>query len=245
MGKLFLLNYLKIESNMAVTLPGKIRGLQHLETLQVDARLSVVPSDIIRLPHMLYLSLPSEADLPSGIRHMTYLRTLGYFDLSNNPADNVMDLGKLTNLRDLHLTCAKLQTNNLENNIKCLGLILRKLKGLKCLTLAPAVLSHINTPNEASASSIGICFDGFSITSARPALERLEMSRHCCIFSSLPQWIGDLVNLCILNIALGVLSRGDIDVLQGLPSLTALTLHVKRAPAEKIIIDKGGFQVLT
>ncbi|KAM3299326.1 hypothetical protein ACQJBY_040693 [Aegilops geniculata] len=243
-GKLFQLKYLKIECNITVKLPGKIRRLQYLETLQVDARLSAVPSDIILLQSMLYLSLPSEADLPSGIRGMTSLRTLGYFDLCNNPADNVMDLGDLINLRDLHLTCAKLHTDNLDNNIVWLGLILCKLTSLKCVTLAPAVSYHVNTLNDAGASGMRIRFDGFPPV-RHLTLQRFELSRHCCIFSRLPVWIRDLVNLCILKIAIGCLSCIHIDVLKGLPALTALTLYIQAAPKEKIIIDKGGFHVLT
>ncbi|XP_048560062.1 disease resistance protein RGA5-like [Triticum urartu] len=239
--ELFRLKYIKIECNITVKLPNNIQGLQHLETLQVDARLSAVPSDIVRLPRLLYLGLPSEADLPSDIRRLTSLRTLGYFDLSSNPADNVMDLGDLTNLWDLHLTCAKLHTDRLENNIKWLGLILGKIISLKCLTLAPAASSLDDT----STSSMGICFDGFIITYPPPTLQRLELSRQCCIFSTLPEWTGDLVNLRILKIAVGGLTVDDIHVLKGLPSLSALTLYIQSAPADRIIIDRGGFQLLT
>lgn len=37
----------------------------------------------------------------------------------------------------------------------------------------------------------------------------------------------------------------DINVLKGLPSLTALTLYIQSAPADRIVIDRGGFQLLT
>ncbi|XP_037488226.1 disease resistance protein RGA5-like [Triticum dicoccoides] len=248
-GKLLLLNYLKIESNTTIKLPDKIQRLQHLETLQVNARLTVVPSDIVSLPRMLCLSLPSDADMPSGIGRMTSLHTLGYFDLSNNPADSVKDLDHLTNLGDLHLTCAKLDNYNLQNNIKLLGSVLWELISLKCLTLAPADSSDINTLADAGASSMGICFDGLRLKlcqeASRPwALQRLELSRHCCTFSRLPEWIGILLNLRILRIAIRELSEEDIHVLKGLRFLTALTLYAQTAPADRIVI-KEGFEVLT
>lgn len=53
------------------------------------------------------------------------------------------------------------------------------------------------------------------------------------------------MKLSILKIAIMCLPGGDIDIMKGLPSLTALTLYIQTAPAERIVITNVGFQVLT
>ncbi|PNT62936.1 putative disease resistance RPP13-like protein 3 isoform X1 [Brachypodium distachyon] len=233
--ELFRLRYLKIECDIiTVDLPDEIRGLQYLETLQVDAKLSAVPSDIVHLNKLLHLRLPSECILPHGVGHMASLRTLGYFDLGSNSEDNVIDLCKLTNLQDLHLTCSTEQsTENVENNMQLLGSILEKLGNLQSLTLILA----------AGSSSMSISCDGLISAFPSPArLQRLELLPRICIFSSLPRRIGELRTLCILKIAVRVLSMNDIDILQGLPALTALSLSSRRV--DWIIFDNRGFRVL-
>ncbi|XP_062199141.1 uncharacterized protein LOC133901703 [Phragmites australis] len=232
--ELFQLRYLKIECNMTVELPTKILGLQYLITLEIDARVTAVPSDIVRLQSLWHLRLPSEADLPNGIGCMTSLRSLGYFNLSTSSRENVLDLGKLTKLRDLHITCCTDPANRLVTNMELLASILGGCSSLKSLVL----------DGGASSSMCISCDDGLGSMSTPPAiLERLELSWNC-MFSSLPRWIGKLNNLCILKIALGKLSRDDINILKGLDALTALSLYVWTAPAERIVFHKEGFPVL-
>ncbi|KQJ98113.1 hypothetical protein BRADI_3g34961v3 [Brachypodium distachyon] len=247
-GELFRLRYLNIECNITIDLPDKIQGLKYLETLQIDARVCTVPSAIVHLQSLLHLCLPSDANLPHRIGQLRSLRTLGYFDLSSNATNSVMDLGKLTNLQDLHLTCSSSEFGNLKNNIKCLGLIVGKLSSLRCLTLVPTSSSYLNSLDDtgtSSTSSIGISFDGFIITSPPPALlQRLELLPPICIFSSIPGWIGELSKLCILKIEVMVLSSNDIDILKALATLTSLSLYVRTDPKRRIIFDSVGFSVL-
>uniref|UniRef100_A0ACD5VLI1 Uncharacterized protein n=2 Tax=Avena sativa TaxID=4498 RepID=A0ACD5VLI1_AVESA len=247
-GELFRLKYLKIECNITVKLPSKIQSLQNLGTLHIYATLFSVPSDIITLERLLHLRLPSESILPHGVSHMKSLRTLGCFDLSSYSEENVMQLGRLTNLQDLQLTCSTVQpAEKLEKNVLLLGSILAKLRVLQSVTLVPASGSYYVHHDGARAASLNIPSDGFSMESPPPdlLLRRIELSRRCCIFFSLPKWFQQLSKLCILKIAVRGLSREDMDILKGLPALTALTLYIQTAPAERIIINKGGFQVLT
>uniref|UniRef100_A0A8R7UKS1 NB-ARC domain-containing protein n=1 Tax=Triticum urartu TaxID=4572 RepID=A0A8R7UKS1_TRIUA len=117
--ELFRLRYLMIECNVTINLPDKIQGLRCLETLQLDGRLSAVPSDIGHLENLRHLRLPSQA--------------------------NVRDLGGLTNLQDLHLTLYTAQpVDNLEDTMKYLGSIIHKLSNLKSIILASAG-SSLNT----------------------------------------------------------------------------------------------------
>nr|UBY07297.1 NBS-LRR disease resistance protein [Dasypyrum villosum] len=111
--ELFRLRYLMVECNITINLPDKIQGLRYLETLQLDGRLSAVPSDIGNLENLRHLRLPIQA--------------------------NVRDLGGLTNLQDLHLTLSTAQpVENLEVTMKYLGSILHKLNNLKSIILASA-----------------------------------------------------------------------------------------------------------
>jgi len=245
-SQLFLLKYFRLdECHLSVELPTQMQRLKYLVAWEIDAELTSVPSDIVDLPGLFYVSLPSEAYLPTGIGRMISLRTLGVIDLSKNSTGNVMSLGKLTNLQDLRLTCSTLQPDNLERNLECLGSIILKLRNLKCVTLVPAVSSDVNIQDDASASSMSISWHGFSIAPLPPPLvRRLELSRRCCILSSLPEWTKELTKLCILKIAVRKVASEDIIVLKGLPSLTALSLFVWTVPVRRIMFDSEGFLVL-
>ncbi|XP_062182669.1 disease resistance protein RGA5-like isoform X2 [Phragmites australis] len=232
--ELFQLRYLKIECNMTVKLPTNILGLKYLETLEINARVTAVPSDIVDLQCLLHLRLPSEADLPNRIGCMTSLRSLGYFNLSTSSGENVLDLGKLTKLRDLYITCCTDPANRLVTNMELLASILGECSSLKSLVL----------DGGASSSMCISCDDGLGSMSTPPAsLERLTLSR-ICMFSSLPRWIGKLDKLCILKIAIGEMSRDGINVLKELNALAALSLYVQTAPSERIVFHKEGFKSL-
>nr|BAK01400.1 predicted protein [Hordeum vulgare subsp. vulgare] len=238
-GKLFQLKYVKIECNITVKLPTKIRRLQHLGTLQIDARLSAVPSDIVNLKRLLHLRLPSESILPHVVGQLTSLRTLGYFNISSHSEENVLDLGRLTNLQDLQLICSTVQQPEvLERNVQLLSLNLEKFRLLESITLIP---------DASGSSGVNIPEDSFSMASPPPdlLLHRMELSRCCCIFFGLPKWFGMLKKLSILKIGIRRVSMNDIDMLKGLPGLTALTLYIQTVSEERIVIDECGFQVLT
>ncbi|XP_040256744.2 disease resistance protein RGA5-like [Aegilops tauschii subsp. strangulata] len=239
-GELFLLKYLKIECNITVELPDKIQGLQHLETLEVYAKVVAAPSDIGNMKRLLHLCLPSEYIQPSVVARMTSLRALRYIDLSRCSVEDVLHLGELTNLQDLQLTGSTVQpAENPERNVQLLGSILEKLSVLQSVTLVPAA---------SGSSCVHIPQDGFSMASPSTRellLRRIELSWRCCIFFSLPEWFGELRRLCILKIAIRRLSMNDTDMLKGLPALTALTLYIQTAPADRIVIKKEGFKVLT
>ncbi|XP_044958347.1 disease resistance protein RGA5-like [Hordeum vulgare subsp. vulgare] len=244
---LSLLKYLNIECNITVELPHKIGMLRYLETLEVDAILFAVPSDIINLERLLHLRLPSESILPQGLAHMTSLCTLGNFDLSHYSTENVLQLGGLSNLQDLKLTCSMVQpAENLEKNMQLLGSIVEKLSFLQTITLVPASVSSHDDDAWAAPASIIIPPDGFNMASPPPdlLLRRIELSRHCCIFFRVPKWFGELRKLCILRIAIRRLSRNDVEILERMPALVALTLSNQTTPAEKMVMTEEGFHVL-
>ncbi|KAM3254104.1 hypothetical protein ACQJBY_047929 [Aegilops geniculata] len=242
-SELFRLRYFHLDAcHMSVALPTQILQLKDLVAWEIDAQFTAVPSDIVDLPGLLYLSIPSEAHLPPGIGRMISLHTLGVLDLSKYSTETVMGLDTLTNLQDLRLTCSTLQpAGNLETNLECLGSIVRKLKNLKRVSLVPAV----NIRGGEGSSSMIVSWLGFSIQPLPPSiLQTLELSRRCCIFSTLPQWTKELTKLCILKIAVWKFSMEDVAILKGLPSLTALSLFLWTAPVRRIMFDDVGFPVL-
>ncbi|RCV18115.1 hypothetical protein SETIT_3G274600v2 [Setaria italica] len=241
--QLFRLRYLEIVCNVTLDLQTKMQGLQHLETLIIDSRITEVPLDIVHLPGLRYLRLPGDTNFPNGIGQLTSLHALGSFDLSSNSADNVLNLGKLTNLQDLHLICSTMPSDNLEKKLQCLGSILSNLSNLKSLTMLLSGSS--NATLKASASSSNICCDSLSSVSSPPALlQKLELLPQICIFSILPEWIGKLRLLAILKIQVMGLSSNDVDILEGLPALSALLLYVQTASTKRILFNKEGFPVL-
>ncbi|XP_015698062.1 disease resistance protein RGA5-like isoform X2 [Oryza brachyantha] len=244
-SELVRLRYLKVTSNVTLKLPTQMQSLRYLETLKIDGKISAVPSDIIYLPGLLHLSLPAKTNLPNGIIHMTSLRKIAYFDLSCNSEENVWSLGELTNLWDIQLSYSDIHSDNLKNNMECLGSILGKLCNLKSITLSPAGSSYDNTLQINSTTSTRISVDGWSSVSSPPALlQRFELSPCVCIFSNLPNWIGQLGNLCILKIGIREVTNNDVDVLKVLPELTVLSLYVHTKPTEEIVIGNAGFSIL-
>lgn len=246
------LRYLKIECRMAVKFPAKIRSLQYLGTLEVNARLASVPRDIVYLQRLLHLRLPPETCLPYRIGYMTSLRSLGCFNLSNNTKHSVLGLVKLTNLCDLRMTCSMDQPDHLVSNMKQLAKIVGNMDNLKSLILEGDSSNkqiHGNSWGEnhhgGSFSRLEISRDSLSSMSRGPAfLERLELSPRVCTFLGIPDWVSEFNKLYILKIALQNLSGKDVDLLKRLPALASLSLYVPTAPNESIIIQNEGFSVL-
>ncbi|XP_052135790.1 disease resistance protein RGA5-like [Oryza glaberrima] len=231
--ELFLLRYLKVACNVGIKFPSKIGRLQYLETLDLDARVVGFPLDIVQLQNLLHVRLPRETNMPNGIDKMTSLRSLAYLQLSDSSRDNVLRLGKLTNLQDLHLTCSGIvQTDRVVINLECLWSIMEKFSKLTSLIL------------DGGASTTSISCDGLSILSSPPPnLQKLELSPKTCVFPSLPEWIGELSKLGNLKIAVRHLPRNEIDILKRLTTLTVLSLSVQTTPADRIVFDKG-FQAI-
>lgn len=229
----FQLRYLKIscDASVEVELPTRMRMLRYLETLIIDAAVSAVPSDIVHLPGLLHLSLGDKTDLPDEVGRIRSLRALHSFDLSSNSEDSVLSLGDLLNLQDLNLTyCTEEPDDHLKRNLAALCSSLGKLVNLKSVILAPG------------ASGTAIYHDMLSSMSSLPFfLQRLELLPPICIFSRLPQCLGQLRKLCILTVVVSELLMEDMDILTGLPALTVFSLYVRQPTEESIIFKKRAF----
>ncbi|XP_066336705.1 disease resistance protein RGA5-like isoform X3 [Miscanthus floridulus] len=231
---LFQLRYLKITSDIMVELPEQMQGLHYLETLEIDARVSAVPFDIVHLPSLLHLGLRDATKQLDGIGHIKSLSTLWYFDLGYNSEDNIRSLGQLTNLQHLHLTCsAVLSSNHLKRKLILLVSSLGKLGNLKSLTLTPDALTTSFFFDTSSSIS---CISIF--------LQRLELLPPICFFSRLPTRFGELHKLRILKIVVKELQGNDINNIAGLPSLVVFSLYVWTALTGTVIFSTMAFPAL-
>jgi len=219
-SELYQLRYLKIASDVCIKLPN--HGLQCLETLDImDTKIAYVPWNI-QLPHLLHLSLPVEQKL------LDCFVSLGR-------------LGKLNNLQDLHLTIPSTRFHVVQRSMDALGCLIGGHVNLKTIQ----VVAHGSSSTNAlvrGASEVTISWYDLA---PPPFLQRFECSlRSCIIFYNVPMWVGKLDSLCILKISVRELMMDCVDILRGLPALTALSLYVQRTPIERIIFDKAGFLVL-
>jgi hypothetical protein len=155
-------------------------------------------------------------------------------------------LGKLNNLQDLHLTSSSSSSytppssEHPDRSIEALGSLLGGHGNLKTVVVSHG--SSVKNIVVVGASKTTIHWDDMSLP---PLLQRFELSPHSgIIFSRIPTWVGELGNLCILKIAVRVLRIYCVDILRGLPALTALSLNVETTPIDKIIFDRAGFSVL-
>ncbi|CAO2147879.1 unnamed protein product [Urochloa humidicola] len=227
------LRYFRIRTDFIIKLPVEIRGLKYLETLEIYANLLTVPSDIVYLPKLLHLHLQGSIKLPDYVGYLKSLHTLESFDLSSNSEDNVRSLGEMINLQHLHLTCSTGLSDHLERNLIALASSIGKNGNLKSLTLAPGV------------SCTSIYKDCSNIISSPPIfLNKFELLPPICIFSRLPEWIGQLQKLGVLKIVVRELRKDDIYKISGLQELTFLSLYVKQPTAECITFNSAAFPVL-
>ncbi|CAD6254199.1 unnamed protein product [Miscanthus lutarioriparius] len=232
--RLCQLRYMRITSNINVRLPARMIGLPYLQTMEIYARVTSIPSDIIHLPRLLHLCVHGEINLSYGIGHTRSLRTLQSFDLSSNSADSIWQLGEMKDLRDLHVTSATEMSDPLKKLIAFL-FSFGKLGNLKSIILAPAP----------AASCTNIYLDcSWSTSPLSIFIQRLELLPPFCIFSRLPVWIGQLRKLCILKIVLRELTTGDVDSIAQLQELTILSLYVRQPTAEQIVFHRAAFPVL-
>ncbi|KAE8806435.1 Disease resistance RPP8-like protein 3 [Hordeum vulgare] len=231
-SQLFQLRYLKVSAYFYAELPVEIRGLVHLDTLDVPN--GSIPSDIEHLPRLsnLTMGMNTLIGLPEKIGIMESLRTLQGFTLGRSSVEALQGLGKLTNLRSLELDIYDGdERNRLEKAAKCNAFAssISKLHNLKYLKI---VGDHDDKD------------DILGSVSDPPALiEEMYLSSWKMLV--VPKWIGDLNCLHSLQLYVREAKTDAITILGGLPSLVYLYLRVVTCPkAEAVIVSKGLFPVL-
>ncbi|XP_037416052.1 disease resistance protein RGA5-like [Triticum dicoccoides] len=216
--KLYQLRHIWIRGSGRCQLAMQIRGLQMLETFDIDG--SCIPMDIFLLPHLLNLHAPFVFRLPEGIGKMKSLESLNYFDMLHSSLDSIKGLGELTNLVTLSLRTRFSE----EVYMDVLNSSLGKLCNLKSLL---------------------ICGDSWiaealTLSPPPPNLVTLYMIKR----THAPNWIGELHNLQTLYLTVEKLDKDGVGILAELPALIDLQLKFDRALEETISIDGAAFPVL-
>lgn len=235
--RLFQLKYLKVTCNFCVQLPTQMWGLNLLETLEINAKETSVPEDIVHLKYLAHLCLPAVTMLPYGMSRLRSLRTLKHFDLCGSSDEEVKSLKELSVLEELQLVLTTASADRVERNLNVLFSILWLLDNLKSLALVRGA--------SVTKDSVPIIIDSSSMSCPTDGFERLKLHRGTCILRSLPRWIGQLGrSLCILKLGiLGILKK-DVDSLAGLQVLRFLSLYVRRPTVQLIIFTSDAFPAL-
>nr|UBY07512.1 NBS-LRR disease resistance protein [Dasypyrum villosum] len=223
-SELFHLRYLKIVCDVCVKLPNRMRGLQCLETLDVmdTPRGTYVPWDIIYLTRLLHLSLPPDTNL-----------------LDWSVGDD-LSLCKPNHLQDLCIsTPPSSDYDRMERSMYALDYLMNEHDSLRTVKL----VAHGSSVSFGDTSKARVWW---RLDKPNHYTQRFEVSSHSpVIFCNMHLWKIQLGNLCILKIALDELSVNNVDILRGLPALTALSLYVEKSPNIKIIFGTAvGFTAL-
>ncbi|KAK1610537.1 hypothetical protein QYE76_034210 [Lolium multiflorum] len=183
------------------------------------------PSDIIHLPHLSNLCLPSGAPAIQGVENMKSLRTLLGFDLASSSVKDIRGLGELTNLRELSCR-GNLDTSKIDSLACSVG----KLHNLKYL--------DIFTGNSVTDRSnhLGLLYNPLK------HIEKLVLLTW--EFPRVPKWTGDLHCLRILYLRAMKTSADDVHIFGKLPSLVCFELKMKQIASEQAVFSKGVFPVL-
>ncbi|GJN28343.1 hypothetical protein PR202_gb16453 [Eleusine coracana subsp. coracana] len=223
--QLFQLKYLMVKGYNGAVLPRKIRGLTHLETLNIDGKVECIPSDIIHLPHLSHLIVNSDTMLPDGIASIKSLETIRSIKFLSR---TVKALGELANLKELMVVRGYYyeSVNSIAEGIDTLVSSLGKLRDLRRLRLQDGHL--IDDVDD----KLGSLWD------PPLGIESIQLERWR--FPKVPKWIGGhLRNLWHLVLIVRETSTDEVCVLGELPSLTWLVLEVERDPRDKTAIEFG------
>uniref|UniRef100_A0A453GSN7 NB-ARC domain-containing protein n=1 Tax=Aegilops tauschii subsp. strangulata TaxID=200361 RepID=A0A453GSN7_AEGTS len=189
--KLYQLRHIEIRGCGNCELPSKIRGLQKLETFDIDG--SCIPMDIFHLPRLLDLNVPSVERLPEGIGKMKSLQRLAQFDTLHSSLDSTKGLGELTNLTTLSLRTGFSEDVDMDVLNSSLG----KLCNLELLQLSSSGDSWIP--------------DALTLSPPPPNLVRIYRMKR----SHVPNWIGELHNLQTLDLIVEKLDNDGVGILAG------------------------------
>ncbi|XP_010233813.1 disease resistance protein RPP13 [Brachypodium distachyon] len=230
-GHLFLLRYLKVSQEISgsIDLPVEVKGLVHLETLEIS-RTSArsFPSDVVCLPNLFRLNLPYNTGLPQGIRNMKSIRTLHCFGMEKSSVEDIKGLGELTSLRELELSTWDGDCLT-EDGVDALVSSVGKLRGLKRLDL--------------SCQREG--YDDQLESLPDHPLPRIEvLNLRFWQFLRVPQWIGGLRCLQVLYLWIAQFSSEDVRVPGMLPSLVDASFKVVDIPQDKVVVGTGLFPAL-
>ncbi|KQJ98051.1 putative disease resistance RPP13-like protein 3 [Brachypodium distachyon] len=233
---LFYLKYLRLKNSKITKLPQHIAELQYLESIDISGNKTTIelPSTINRLRQLAHLVVNDEAILPDEIGGIQTLQVLEGINVNSQSTNFVRQLGQLTNLRKLSISFINYYAgdNWKENQEEMVSSICR-------LGQANLHVLHI-TINEGA--------DEIFEESWCPAPLSLRELVIEGIVSTVPRWVGSLVNLEKLLILMWEVGQDDVVILGGLPDLRYLCLTALAAGSKEgrlRVTQRHGFPSLS
>jgi hypothetical protein len=228
-SQLYHLRYLNVRAESCIIdLPTKIRGLVHLETLEIRGRsVKPIPSDIVFLQQLSRLTLPYGRGLPNGIGKLKSLRALYCFNTENTSTsmEDIEGIGQLTDMRELKFN-GKMEAPAVDALVSSIG----RLHELRYLSI------HGGTPEHGCEAIHSL---------SNPPLHIEELYLSAWLLKNIPKWIGNLHCLRVMCLSVVHLLTEDVLVIGKLPSLIRLNLLVSHITEDgPAIIGKGLFPVL-
>jgi hypothetical protein len=227
--KLFHLKYLRL-GLLYSPLPDKVGDLQYLETLDVRrCNLKCLPSTIRKLQRLTRLYVHWETTFPNGmIGQMCSLEELSkYGVLSYEQGKDLQEFSKLTKLKTLKIRWRFglppdiERRNQVEDYHSYAGSLLSSCNLHSLYLINKSVRSH------------PLLLDSWRPTAAS-SLQRFHL-KGCDTFK-VPNWMGSLENLGVLEMSILCITPQDIKILGAIPSLHSLKLRTVGGTSGKIFI---------
>lgn len=220
-GGLFHLKYLRLKSKVG-KLPQQIAELQSLQSLEIceSNATTEIPSAINQLTRLVRLVINDETILPDEIGGLKALQVFRGISVNTQSTNFVQQLCLLSNLMELSISFINYYAgdNWKENQEEMVNSICR-------LGEANLHVLHI-TINEGA--------DEIFEESWSPApLSLRELVIELGIVSSVPRWIGSLVNLQKLAVPMWEVGEEDMVILGSLPDLRHLSLTALAAGSKE------------
>jgi Leucine-rich repeat (LRR) protein len=170
-----------------------------------------LPSNIVLLEKLARLFVHGNVKFPAeGFSKMKGLEQLTWLRIHGQPLRFLKELGQLTNLKILEADCSGISDFNYEGSEW--GIFTSSLSAL-------SLCSH----NLVDVWIYRVDSTPIPMDSSFPALDSLRRFIICPI-SSLPSWMGSLVNLELIRLEIERFTPEDLRVLGGMPALENLTL---------------------
>ncbi|CAN6381836.1 unnamed protein product [Urochloa humidicola] len=227
LGNLYHLRYLGLCSTRISQLPEEIGNLQFLQTLNIcNNNISILPSSVIQLRNLMCLYIDETTRVPNGIGNLSCLEQMFTLAIDGSTINIIEELGKLIELRLLHIKLDKWNG-----------------KLLECLCKLQKIQELVITADPGQRSIGGLDFW------VVPRHLRALRTIYTCWFPMLPAWVNPslLLDLTSLSIAVRELHQADLQILGRLPALRSLGLEVDNKNLivfEAFVVGAGWFPCL-
>ncbi|EEE51866.1 hypothetical protein OsJ_33401 [Oryza sativa Japonica Group] len=223
------------------TIPAGI-GLSQVRSLTFIGLFNCLPSIVkFKLVRVVILHfLGDHGNLSLNLRKLGELSQLKYLQIKCNVTVELPY--QMQGLKHLEALEIRARTVSIPSDIFHLPMLFHLLLRAD-RNLSPRIAkSFCLEPNPSGKIS---SLDNLNVLSSPPIfLQTFEVLPPIGVYSRLPEWIQQLRKLRILKIAIRQLMRNDIDILSGLPVLTAVSLHIRQSMEEIIVFHRESFPAL-